>query len=97
MRAETNSLSVWACHALVAQAPSTTAWSPFLSEEGMRDLAFACAFGGCVAVSLVCGRPMVAPTANMVRRSVANLTSVKIQGVDAFGVSEIDLKHVPNR
>ena len=62
MRAETNSLSVWVCHALVAQAPSTTAWSPFLSEEGLRDLAFACAFAVWEVVGVCCGRPMVAPT-----------------------------------
>ena len=83
---------------IVTQAPSTTAWSPFLSEEGLRDLAFAYALGGCAAIC-VClrttdGRPY---GSNVVSRSVAKLTSVRIQGVDAFGVSEIDLKHVPNR
>ena len=40
---------------IVAQAPSTTAWSPFLSEEGMRDLAFACAV--CVCLRTTDGRP----------------------------------------
>ena len=44
------------CNTIVAQAPSTTAWSPFLSEEGMRDLAFSCTFAVCRR------RPMVAPT-----------------------------------
>ena len=49
------------CNTIVAQAPSTTAWSPFLSEEGMRDLAFSCTFAVCAAVC-VClrttdGRP----------------------------------------
>ena len=69
------------CNTIVAQAPSTTAWSPFLSEEGMRNLAFACALGGCTVVC-VClrttdGRPY---GSNVVRRSVANLTSMRIQG-----------------
>ena len=46
---------------IVTQAPSTTAWSPFLSEEGMRNLAFACVLAGCAVVG-VClrttdGRP----------------------------------------
>ena len=49
------------CNTIVAQAPSTTAWSPFLSEEGMRDLAFSCTFAVWEAVG-VClrttdGRP----------------------------------------
>ena len=40
------------------------------------------------------GRPY---GANVVSRSVANLTLVRIQGMDAYGVGEIDLKRVPNR
>ena len=71
--------------------------------EGCRPLQvctlfFVCAFADCMAVS-VClrttdGRPY---GSNVVCQSVANLTLVRIQGVDAFGVGEIDLKHVPNR
>ena len=57
-----------------------------------------CVLAGCAVVCgclrTTDGRPY---GANVVSRSVAKLTSVRIQGVDAFGVSEIDLKHVPNR
>ena len=60
-----------------------------LSDDTERVCAVVC---GCLRTTD--GRPY---GANMVRQSVANLTSVRIQGVDAFGVSEIDLKRVPNR
>ena len=83
---------------IVAQAPSTAIAVPLPLGGRLRDLAFACAFAVCAAVC-VClrttdGRPY---GSNVVSRSVAKLTSVRIQGVDAFGVSEIGLKHVPNR
>ena len=64
-----------------------------LRNSAQDDTESVCA-AVCVCLRTTDGRPY---GSNMVRRSVAKLTSVRIQGVDAFGVSEIDLKHVPNR
>ena len=51
-------------------------------------------FGGNRLLRTTDGRPY---GSNVVRQLVVSLTSVRIQGMDAYGVGEIDLKRVPNR
>ena len=81
MRAETNSLSVWLVQYHSCAGSFHHCVVPLPLGGRLRDLAFACALGGCAAVC-VClrttdGRPC---GSNMVRQSVTKQTSVRIQG-----------------